>query len=357
MAGRVELIHGDVFEGPSDLVVLPCSEKPTVAEFVRRRLETFRIPKPSQPMTLGEVRFLDLGPASQVAPTAAYAASVPARTGVATDVAAIRRIAKTVGAYVLSHRRVHLVAAPLLGAGAGGLAPKDSFTAMRDAFLATAPGWGTLRIHVPGGPEFAELKAIEAALPPPAPRVFISYTRTDDDHATWVQKLAEWLLANGVEARLDVWDLSPGADVAQWMSNELDLADRVLLICNEAYASRADRRHGGVGWEIRLVQGELLGSQSDNPDKFIPIVRTREKEDGILGFLRSAYYLHWPPDAEQKEEAAGRDKLLWHLFRLRTKPPLGEPPDFVRASRSVKKALPERAAVAQGTQPCPSQER
>jgi len=134
-----------------------------------------------------------------------------------------------------------------------------------------------LRVSVFEAADFERLHeeagaVVRNALAPPAPRIFISYTKTAPEHVAWVQSLAEYLLANGVEARLDIWDLSPGMDVAQWMSNELDLADRVLLICNEEYARRADRRHGGVGWEIRLVQGDLLFSQSQNPDKYIPIV-------------------------------------------------------------------------------------
>lgn len=332
-----------MFEGPSDLVVLPCSVIPTVARFVEERLDRFRMPKPSEPMQLGEVRFLELGPASQVAPFAAYAASVEAKGG--TEPSAIERIGATLGAYAAQHRRVHLVAAPLLGTGAGKLMPEIAFQALRKGFLAAAPEWATLRVHVPDGPVLTRIREHDADDPGsafPTPRVFISYTKTSDAHAAWVQDLAEWLLAHGVEARLDVWDLSPGMDVAQWMSNELDLADRVLLICNDEYARRADRRHGGVGWEIRLVQGVLLGSQVDNPDKFVPIVRTTDVAQGSPGFLRSAYALHWPPEMTDAKEDAARQSLLKHLFRLRTKPPIGQPPDYVRPPVTLAGARNQR---------------
>lgn len=163
----------------------------------------------------------------------------------------------------------------------------------------------------------------------------MSSTKTEPEHAKWVQSLAEYLVANGVEARLDIWDLSPGMDVAQWMSNELNLADRVLLICNEEYARRADGRHGGVGWEIRLVQGDLLFSQSRNPDKYIPIVRIGEQDRGTPSFLKSTFLFSWPDKAKPENgeqdmgENESRETLLREIFRLRTKPPLGKCPDFI----------------------------
>jgi len=141
MSGRVELVLGDMFEGPSDLVVLPCSELPTVSEFVRSKLSLFRIPEPKEPMHLGEVRLLRLSNAEQVAPTAAYAASV--KTGRGTEPAAIAQIGRTLGSYAAQHRRVQLIAAPLLGSRAGGLQPMEAFEALNKGFLATSPDWAS----------------------------------------------------------------------------------------------------------------------------------------------------------------------------------------------------------------------
>ena len=124
-------------------------------------------------------------------------------------------------------------------------------------------------------------------------------------------------------------------DVAQWMCNEIALTDRVLMICNEEYALRADGRHGGVGWEIRLIQGYILQDGVDNPSKFVPIVRTAECKVGLPSFLLATYYLHWPPDSPN---APGlRNELIKMLYRIQDKaPPIGRPPSF------VIKALEER---------------
>jgi hypothetical protein len=38
-------------------------------------------------------------------------------------------------------------------------------------------------------------------------------------------------------------------ELPQWMCNELDLADKVVIVSDEAYAEKADGHLGGVGWE------------------------------------------------------------------------------------------------------------
>jgi hypothetical protein len=339
MAVQVELVQGDMFEGPSDLVVLPCSTIPTVTPFVLAKLRHFRIPQPLEPMRLGEVVFLPLEGAAHVAPTAAFAASVKA--GYGSEPEAINAIGSALGRFADQNRSVQQIACPLLGAGAGYLGASVVVEQLRRGFLATAPDRVTLKIFVLHAPEFAELqKSLASAADSPPPggieghasrtrpiRVFISYTKTTDASQAWVTALATHLLENGIDARLDVWDLSPGMDVAQWMTNELDLADRVLLICDEAYARKADRRHGGVGWEIRIVQGDLLLSRDDNPKKYVPIVRTDEVMAGTPVFLRSTYSLHWPQSSA--DDSARRQELVKTIYGVRSKPPLGRPPSYV----------------------------
>jgi len=159
-------------------------------------------------------------------------------------------------------------------------------------------------------------------------RVFISYTRSNDQHGEWVKAVAAYLRSAGVDARLDVWHLRPGMDVAQWMSNELDIADRVLLICDELYAQKADGRHGGVGWEIRIIQGDLLQSQATNPDKFVPVVVTENIADGTPGFVRAVYSIHWPPS--RRDDSSLKDQLVQIIYRAQEEaPPLGQRPAYV----------------------------
>lgn len=157
-------------------------------------------------------------------------------------------------------------------------------------------------------------------------RVFISYTRTSVEHQNWVKEIAAFLRGNGIDARLDVWYLRPGMDLPQWMSNELDLADRVLIVCNKEYSDRADGRIGGVGWEIRLVQGDLLQTQQANPKKYIPIICDGFEDDAIPKFLQGTYSIFW----STSEENQLRNNLLRELYNAYEEaPPIGSPPRFV----------------------------
>ena len=53
------------------------------------------------------------------------------------------------------------------------------------------------------------------------PKVFLSYSHDSEGHKTWVLKLATDLRINGVDASLDIWDLSPGQDTVTFMANGL----------------------------------------------------------------------------------------------------------------------------------------
>lgn len=336
MPARIELLLGDIFEGPSDLIVIPCSTAPTVTWFVKERLDRFHISEPHSRMAPGEVVFQRLDLASQVAPQAAFAASV---RGNHSRPEWLTAIAESIGRHARQNGNVELVACPLLGTGAGGLSPVVAFAALTDGFLRTAPPSATLRLFAINSETYQVLDRFTRQESPSGPdnrsrvakssvRVFVSYSHTNAAHVERVKGLATMLRGNGIEARLDRWHLSPGMDMAQWMSNELDLADRVLVVCDELYAQKSDRRHGGVGWEVRIVQGDLYASQAENPDKYIPIIATEDPDKGLPAFLRAAYSLRWPVSTEGA--AAFEEDLVRTLYRSReAAPPLGRRPSFL----------------------------
>ena len=250
MIARVQLVHGDMFDGPTDLIVLPCSTGGTVTRTVRRRLQAFEIPNPRR-MTLGEIDFQQsTRPLQQLASFLAFAASVQ---GYTSNIEAIEHIGRQLGILATENKSVLQISAPLLGAGAGGLRPHDVVERLSSGFLETAPDQTSLKIYVLDQDVYAELqtafsiqltkKSADKEITDPT-RVFISYTKTSQEHGAWVKDLAIFLRENGIDARLDQWHLTPGQDVAQWMCNEIELAERVLMICNEEYATRADGRHG-----------------------------------------------------------------------------------------------------------------
>ena len=49
------------------------------------------------------------------------------------------------------------------------------------------------------------------------PKVFISYSWSNDDHTAWVADLGERLMADGIIVVLDQWDLQDGQDLNDFM--------------------------------------------------------------------------------------------------------------------------------------------
>lgn len=329
---RVEVVLGDMFDGPSDLLLVPCSFVPTVTDFVARRLLKFQVPIPTTPIEPGDIDFRPL-PASStsIARFIGYAASVDVVGGTSSDV--IRRIGESAADFCATHPEIGSVHAPLLGTGAGGVFPVASATALLEGFLATAPDSVLLRLFVIDPEQYELIRAAVSAgarklAPAKKPvRVFVSYTAgAGAEHVEWVKSLAGRLRSDGLNARLDKWHLAHGMDLPQWMCNELDQADRVVLICDDLYAQKADRRHGGVGWEVRLVQGELMSSQPENPNKFIPIVVTPSIGDGTPNFLKATLAFHWP----SRDERGEYDELVRAPYGAQeSAPPIGQPPSFV----------------------------
>jgi hypothetical protein len=84
---------------------------------------------------------------------------------------------------------------------------------------------------------------------PKTPKVYISYSWSSEDHQKWIIKLAEDLMTNGVEVKLDVWDLKEGHDIYDFMESMVKdpEIDRVLVICDKGYFEKAETRKGGVG--------------------------------------------------------------------------------------------------------------
>ena len=105
MGGIVKLRLGNVFEGPSDLVVLPCSTAGTVTQFVSRSLVHYALPRPPSRMSHGEVDIKPFEGGENIAQFVAFAASVHAKVGIATP-NAIKSIGRTLGQFTIQQSSV-----------------------------------------------------------------------------------------------------------------------------------------------------------------------------------------------------------------------------------------------------------
>ena len=359
MPGAVQIVHGDMFGGPADLIVMPCSTGGTVARFVRDRMQRFALPPVPAPIPLGEVRLLPLTGADHVAQFVAYAASV---RSYGSEPEAIERIGEKLG-QATQEGRVQVIHCPLLGAGAGGLPSEMVFARLSQGFNQACKDGSLLKIFVLDdkvyeklvrhSSDVAQTSADAALMPSPSlsageqrltigripPRVLISYTASSPGTRQWVDELFRFLRKHGINARLDTYFLRTGMNVVQWMCNELALADRVILVCDEQYAARADRQHGGVGWETMIIQGDMYADMyrdrpEDAPAKYIPVVRSPDLDAGLPAYLKPMLVLRCPPG---RAEDQFRHQLLDEILDVR--PPI---PPVVTAPTEAHERDPRR---------------
>ncbi len=329
MSAIAELRLGDLFDGPADLVVLPCSTGGTITRFVADRLLQYSIPIPRRGMQLGETDIMPFTGAENIAQFVAFSASVHGNT---SSEDAIESIGSSLGRFTRQNESVRNISAPLLGAGAGagGLQSEVVIEALSRGFLQTSSATARLVIHVLHQSVYDRLQnsgspaKITNKKPNAPQRVFISYSGTNDRHKKWVAELGTFLRSNRIDARLDQWQLRNGMDLPQWMANELELAERVVIISDSRYRDRADKRNGGVGWETMLIQGDMAQQQSDSR-KYVVIVRENDFNDGVPAFLKTKFSIHW--SSNQKEDQL-RDDLLKELYDVELAPPIGAPPSL-----------------------------
>jgi hypothetical protein len=159
-----------------------------------------------------------------------------------------------------------------------------------------------------------------------APKIFISYSwkKYKDE----VEMLARRLMSDGIEVVLDIWDLKEGHD--KYIFMESMVADpsisKVLIICDQSYAEKANSRSGGVGDETAIISSEVY--EKTLQEKFIPVVfETDENDKAYMPiYLKSRIFILLPQENEEAYE-----KLLRNLHGepLSVKPPVGKKPDYI----------------------------
>lgn len=98
---------------------------------------------------------------------------------------------------------------------------------------------------------------------------------------------------DGIYVVLDKWKLKEGQDKYAFMErcvNDPEIS-KVLIICDKAYADKANRRDGGVGNETEIISGEVYGKVKQ--EKFIPIIAECD-EDGepfVPTYIRNRIYI------------------------------------------------------------------
>ena len=156
------------------------------------------------------------------------------------------------------------------------------------------------------------------------PKVFISYSWESKEHSDWVNSLADKLLADGIEAIIDSYDVSPGDRLPEFMESSIKDSDYVIIICTEEYKRKANNREKGVGYESHIISAELYNNHNDR--KFIPIIRQGDFNTSLPTYLdgKLAIDLRGNP----YNETSYKD-LIASIFKVKKKPKVGVRPNYL----------------------------
>lgn len=159
------------------------------------------------------------------------------------------------------------------------------------------------------------------------PKIFISYSWSSD---ALVLELAQRLVSQGVDVVLDKWDLKEGQDKYAFMErcvNDPEIT-KVLIICDKAYAQKADDRTGGVGDETVIISSEIYGNMKQ--EKFIPVIAEKDEYGNPYTptYIKTRIYIDL---SNQNTYEMEYEKLLRNIYEKPQfiKPKLGKKPEWL----------------------------
>lgn len=161
------------------------------------------------------------------------------------------------------------------------------------------------------------------------PIVFLSYARTNLEYADSIVEFASTLRGDGIDASLDEWDLKPGNDIYHFMESKIKSdADFVLLMINDEFTEKADKRKAGVGAETQMIAKELY--ENVEQGRIIPILWRHDGEGDVKlpNIVESRYYIDLSSDDKFGENY---ELLLRTLFNKPKNPKteVGKMPEWI----------------------------
>ena len=170
------------------------------------------------------------------------------------------------------------------------------------------------------------------------PKAFISYSWESDEIKIWVKELAANLRSDGIDAKLDQWEVVPGDQMPHFMEKSVRDNDYVIIICTPIYKSKSEKRVGGVGYEGDIITAEVL--KNSNHRKFIPILKSGTKDTSIPSWLQGKYYVDLSNESFYKKNYSDLTTTL--LNSRETAPRLGSTvrQNIVKKSNSIENEKP-----------------
>ena len=166
--------------------------------------------------------------------------------------------------------------------------------------------------------------------------VFITYSWDTNSHQQWVKDLADKLISNGIDVKLDQYDLAVGQSTSLFMEKSIAETDHTLVILTPEYKAKVDNRHGGSGYEFQMITGSTLGGGAEN--KFIPILKQGEFQIGPDCAVPHALMGTMAIDFRDTADQVGAfDELVRFIYKepKHLKPVLGKKPDYLNSTGST----------------------
>lgn len=146
-----------------------------------------------------------------------------------------------------------------------------------------------------------------------APKSFVSYSSKDH---SFTQHLATDLIANGVDAWYDRWEISPGDSFVERLNEGLAGCEIFLVVLSQASV------------RSRWVTEELNAATIARIERQARLIPLKIEECAVPPLLEA---LQWVDFQKQTYDSAFRE-LLKAIFRQSDKPELGTPPAYIGAA-------------------------
>lgn len=168
------------------------------------------------------------------------------------------------------------------------------------------------------------------------PKVFISYSWSNQPHQELVKHWADRLVADGVDVVLDIYDLKEGHDKYVFMERMVtdSSVTHVLVVCDKKYAEKANARKAGVGTESQIISSEVY--EKVEQSKFIPIVCEfgNDGEPFLPAFMKSRMWINFSSSEAENENWEQLVRLLYGKPQ-HVKPKMGKAPTYITSETPV----------------------
>ncbi|CAN5639663.1 SEFIR domain-containing protein [soil metagenome] len=186
----------------------------------------------------------------------------------------------------------------------------------------------------------------------PVRKIFISYSRSNDEYVNKVRELAEELANHTMDVELDQWSLKEGDDKFVYMEQMVNdpTIDKVIILLDKKYKEKADGRKDGVGTETTIMTPKIYADvvEKRGKQKFIPVIMERDAETGkefVPTFLDGRIYIDLT-DADHYAEKFEELVRAIHDKPIYKKPVPGKAPSYLLEDEGTNLGTSGRARRA-----------